>query len=400
MEEIYNLNRKLERVLDSIKESNVLDSNKNLILEFHDEILAQGLSKFRILFYMEKLLSIARWSAQKSFKDMIEDDIKELVRKIESMDYEEWTKANYKVTIKKFFKWLDGSDKRVTWLKTKMKRCKKKLPDELLDKDDIQKLLKACVNVRDKAIISVLWESGCRIGELLSLLIKNVSFDKYGAIIIIREGKTGSRRIRLISSVPHLANWLEHHPCKNSPDFEESPLWVSIGSKNNSNQIDYHAVRMMLRKVAKRANIKKKVNPHIFRHSRATDLANHLTEAQMKEYFGWVQGSDMASVYVHLAGRDTDEAILRIHGKLPQGQEQIHEQLKVQLCPICHHENPPELEFCINCRRPLSLKASLELERKEQEFLQMITPEIIERMIAAKVEKILSQYNISKEKKD
>ena len=73
MEEIYNLNRKLERVLDSIKESNVLDSNKNLILEFHDEILAQGLSKFRILFYMEKLLSIARWSAQKSFKDMIED---------------------------------------------------------------------------------------------------------------------------------------------------------------------------------------------------------------------------------------------------------------------------------------------------------------------------------------
>ena len=34
----------------------------------------------------------------------------------------------------------------------------------------------------------------------------------------------------------------------------------------------------------------------------------------MKQYFGWVQGSKIASVYVHLSGRDVDKALLRLNG--------------------------------------------------------------------------------------
>jgi len=34
----------------------------------------------------------------------------------------------------------------------------------------------------------------------------------------------------------------------------------------------------------------------------------------MKEYLGWVQSSDMASVYVHMSGRDVDKALLTLHG--------------------------------------------------------------------------------------
>ena len=223
---------------------------------------------------------------------MTEEDIKDLVRKIGQMNYTELTKLDHKKVIKKFFKWLDGNDKRVKWIKTWMNNSKEKLPEELLNKDDIQRMIKACYTVRDKALISVLWESGCRAGELLGMKIKNVQFDEKGAVIIVH-GKTGSRRLRLVSSVPHLSNWLEHHPLKNNP---EAPLWVSVGSKNHAKQIMYHCLNARLRKIAKRAGIKKKVNPHMFRHSRATDLANLLTEAQMKKYFGWTKDSKMASI--------------------------------------------------------------------------------------------------------
>lgn len=221
--------------------------------------------------------------------------------------------------------------------------------------------------------------------------IKNVQFDQYGAVIVVgnRGGKTGARRIRLVSSVPHLSNWIEHHSCKDDP---ESPLWVGIGSKNYGKQIDYHAIMMRLRKIAKKAGIQKRVNPHSFRYARATDLANHLTEAQMKEYFGWTMDSDMASVYVHLSGRDTDEAILRIHGKLGENEKQIHEQLKTKICQICDYENAPEMEFCLRCRRPLTIKALLEIQEKEKEFLRLITSEMLEQMIQKKVEEILSNY--------
>jgi len=58
----------------------------------------------------------------------------------------------------------------------------------------------------------------------------------------------------------------------------------------------------------------KKVHPHKLRHSRATFLASKLTEAQMNQIFGWKQGSDMPSIYVHLSGRDMDDAILGVYG--------------------------------------------------------------------------------------
>ena len=154
----------------------------------------------------------------------------------------------------------------------------------------------------------------------------------------------------------------------------------------------YHSIRAMLRKAGKRAGIKKRVNPHIFRHSRATDLANHLTEAQMKEFFGWTMDSDTASVYVHLSGRNTDEAILRMYGKLGENEKREHEQPKPQPCQICGRENAPEADFCLKCRKPLSLRAALELEEKERELLKLMTPETIERFIQKKVEEILVKY--------
>gem|GEM_PF-2341875 len=49
-------------------------------------------------------------------------------------------------------------------------------------------------------------------------------------------------------------------------------------------------LRMMLRRRGEDAKINKHVNPHLFRHSQASELADDLTEAQMNEYFGWKQG--------------------------------------------------------------------------------------------------------------
>ena len=50
------------------------------------------------------------------------------------------------------------------------------------------------------------------------------------------------------------------------------------------------------------------------------------------------------------------------------------------------------MDFCLRCRRPLNLRAALEMEEKEREFLRLITPEMLEKMIQRKVEEILSKY--------
>ena len=107
-------------------------------------------------------------------------------------------------------------------------------------------------------------------------------FDKFGACILV-DGKTGQRRIRLVNLAADLLDWLNHNPFNGDPD---SPVWVNI-ERNKDHQMSYRYINKVLKDTARRAGVKKPVNPHNFRHSRATYMAQFLTEAQLKEYFGW-----------------------------------------------------------------------------------------------------------------
>ena len=172
-----------------------------------------------------------------------------------------------------------------------------------------------------------MYESGCRITEFLNIQIKHVVFDDYGCVISVK-GKEGPR---IVSSTPYLSMWLEAHPLL---EDKEAYVWIS----KRRTRLSYWRVVKIIEHLANESGIKKPVNPHSFRHARATHLANLLTEAQMKEYFGWTQSSKMASVYVHLSGRDVDNAILKIHGLLPEGEKKDTD-IGVKECLVCHEKN-------------------------------------------------------------
>ena len=111
----------------------------------------------------------------------------------------------------------------------------------------------------------------------------------------------------------------------------------------------------------------------------------------MKEYFGWTQASDMAAVYVHLSGRDVDNALLKLAGKeVTETAKELEADRRTKTCSICRHENAPEIHRCANCGRPLDLKTALDDDRREQELLRMLTPEILEEMIQKRVQELLA----------
>lgn len=297
------------------KDDRVLAENKAEITKFANTWLAKGFTKIRIV----KLLYLTRYLAAylgKPFRTASKEDIMELIGKIEMHGYSDSTKHDFKVILKMFYRWLLGDDesvpKVVSWLKPRMKNGIHKLPEELLTEEDVQKMADAANNLRDKALVLSLYESGCRIGEITSLKLKNVQFDQHGAILRVT-GKTGDRRVRIITSTKAIQQWIEMHPYKADP---ESWLWPSRATNYHKNETAHHrSFYKVLVDLAAKAGIKKKIYPHLFRHSRATALANKLTEAQMKEHFGWTQSSGMASVYVHLSGRNVDDALLAIQEK-------------------------------------------------------------------------------------
>jgi site-specific recombinase XerD/ribosomal protein L40E len=381
---VYNYDRLIERTLYKIKNFDLDEKNRQYLLDFYNECIVQTISKARIIKCLGTLLRVSNWLG-KSFDEATKEDIIGLVRRIEDADYSNWTKHDYKAILKTFYKWLrKGEDypPEVRWIRATARNMSK-LPEELLSVEEVKLLVDKADTLRDKALLLVLYESGCRIGEILTLQLKHVQFDKFGAVILVN-GKTGQRRVRLVVSAPKLMQWIDNHPLR---DDLESALWVTVGTRKRNTPMTYAGTLCHLRKIVVRAGIRKRVYPHLFRHSRATHLANVLTEAQMKQYFGWVQHSDMASIYVHLSGRDVDSALLKMNG-IAVSEENQDERLKALTCGRCKGSNSPDAKFCSNCGMCLDVKTAVEVDETRVKVDKLMTelvkrPEILEQMLHA-----------------
>lgn len=367
--DIHNYDHMYERTCRSIQESKLSKENKALILEFANDLALDNISKPRIMRYFYTLKPLAEEIPD--LNQATKEDVKKVISKIQqNPKYTPWTKHTYKILIRRFFKWLRKSEdypEEVKWIKTNVSRSEMRLPCEgdLLSESDIQKLIKAANHPRDKAFIAALWESGARVGEIGNLQLKNVDYDKFGVVITVK-GKTGSRKIRLISSTPYLSTWMNNHPFRDDPN---APLWINIGTTNHHKVMCYRNMRKLVFTIAEAARISKRCNPHSFRHARATFMANHLTEFQMNQYFGWIQGSDMPSTYVHMSGREVDSAILAMNGIETETKKE-ESKLHPRICPRCDTINTADSKHCNKCGGIIDIKTIMELEQKEAEQLK------------------------------
>jgi len=300
------------------------DDKKNF-LKFLEKKQIEGISLAQLLKYILSMKNFLE-SYHKPFADITKEDLDGFIKYMFDKGLKSETRRTRWFAVKKFFEWL-GNDIAINY-KHGIRSERPPLPD-ILTEDEIERLVNACNTIRDRAMVGVLYESGMRVGELVTLKIKDVEFDNYGGILILN-GKTGSRRIRIINSTPLLQNWIKNHPLKNDP---ESWIWVTNLSKKTGsgwNRLSYSTIRGLLKILQLKAGITKRVYPHLFRHSRATHLAKILTESQLKTYLGWTQRSRMAGTYVHLSGRDVDKTLLKAYG-IKIGEETETDTILLQL---------------------------------------------------------------------
>lgn len=311
MDTLYKFENQLkavERLI--ITDETISEYNKTKIKEFKRYlILERNLKTVRVVKYMYKLKIVLPWLGKQKCTTATKDDILDILERINGNIWKEWTKHDYKIVVKVFWKWL-GKNKLVDWIKVG-KPGTNKLPEELITTVEIRNIIKSASCARDKAMIAVLYESNTRIGEFGTIQIKHVVFEIIkGALtaVLIVDGKTGMRRVRIVKSAPYLQKWIQTHPDRDNPNAH---VWVN---KQDSTLLTYQAFNKILKTTAKAANINKNVHPHLLRHSRSTQLATYLTESQLCYYSGWVMGSNMAAIYVHLSGRDIDNAIFDMNG--------------------------------------------------------------------------------------
>ena len=362
MMDVHRFEKTYHTCTTRIWKSSICQEDKEGIETFLKEKRAKSTGYARLIKLAHTLLKIAK-TLQKPIDKATESDIQKLVGHFENQPYSFWTKHDIRVILKQYYSWLNAGvyPKKVAWINTTIPKKVKSIVNhgELLTVGDVLSLIENTDNPRNKALISVLAESGARVGEIGNLTIRQVDIDNNG-IVLNLNGKTGYRRIRLVTSTPFLINWLNFHPDKNN---SSSPLWVNTGAYNHHKSLSYEGIRKIIRLTFMKAGIHKRANPHIFRHSRACQLAHKFTEFQMNAYFGWVQGSNMPAIYIHISGKDLDEHILRMNG-LETQETQKNKIVEHRRCPRCETINSVTALYCGKCAEiidpSLELKTQIE----------------------------------------
>lgn len=377
--------RRLETATKHLeKAGDISKNNKKLIMSFVQQISAEGIKRTRQVKYIYYLMRISRTLG----KDLNEADRNDIIKVINDLEnghslwikrkdkpLSEWAKHDFKVTLKRFYRWLrlhEGQDlglgenpKETNWFAVSMKREREKLPRQMLDDQDLEKLLEKTDNMRDRCFIFLLYESGFRIGEILAIKIEDVERDEHGYRITVH-GKTGERVVRIIDAVVVLDNWLREHP---KGDNKQSYLFCGLNGPGRGKEVGDNYFRKLLRKLGARAEIKKPLNPHAFRHSAATRYANTLTEAQLCQFMGWVIGSQESRTYVHLSGRDLDDAVLKMHGKKTKEEQKKKIEIKKKEpkpCPRCRTVNDHLANMCQVCGLGLDKKTIMDYDKQHE----------------------------------
>lgn len=152
-------------------------------------------------------------------------------------------------------------------------KIKRKLP-EFLEISEMEALLSApdlsnVVGLRDKAILELLYSTGMRISELLSLDLPDI--DRINAIVKVR-GKGKKERIIPIGS--HAINALNNYLEKRSEFTKGNSTQAVFLSERGSRIPDAKSIRRRIDRYAQAIGIRKKISPHTLRHTFATHLIN------------------------------------------------------------------------------------------------------------------------------
>jgi site-specific recombinase XerD len=148
----------------------------------------------------------------------------------------------------------------------------RKRPPEVLTEQEVRALIGACSNraptgIRNRALIAVLWRCGLRLGEALALEPRDA--DLHAGALRVRHGKGDrSRTVGLDDGTQALlARWLDRR----------QRLGVNgrrrLFCKLDGGPLDQSYVRHLLRRLAAKAGIERRVHPHGLRHSYAAELA-------------------------------------------------------------------------------------------------------------------------------
>jgi integrase len=173
--------------------------------------------------------------------------------------------------------------------------------------DEIGKILQACRNEEEIALIMTLIDSSCRIGELANLMVRDI-----GDGWIDVKGKTGEKRYRLDNRI-----------CE---------VLKRIGSNGDGKiyKVSSSGLSMKVIRICRRAGITgRKLGPHTLRHSSASLVASETKNVMAVKALLQHERLDTSMIYIH----DVEDALQKSISPLELVANRIGRDSQVKMLP-------------------------------------------------------------------
>ncbi len=210
--------------------------------------------------------------------------------------------------INHFLSWANKEGELAGAAKAVTPKLPKKLVD-VLSREEIDRMEDAGLNERDKLIVRLLADTGIRVGELIALSRGDV-FERDRNWFLKIHGK--GQRDRVVP-LPRLAPRLRRYIDKYRPrDARSDHVFVSLRRRPDGEYepITASGAQQLVRTLAVQAGIKKRVYPHLLRHSFATwQLQRGTNPITLANILGHSSLAMIQNVYAHLSPSDAYEAM-------------------------------------------------------------------------------------------
>ena len=164
----------------------------------------------------------------------------------------------------------------------------KTLP-EILTIYEIKKMIESTNNIKHKIVIKLLYGCGFRVSELINLKKSDLNFDEEIIHIRLAKGKK-DRFVKIPESVSlELGNYIK----LNNSDI--------LFSSNRAGKLTIKSIQKIVQNSAKKAGIKKRVYPHLLRHSFATHLLEQGTDLRIIQKLLGHSDIKTTQIYTHIS---------------------------------------------------------------------------------------------------
>jgi len=344
----------------AIEEDRITQDDARVIREFIGIAQGEGLSPGRIRALTSKLVSMRQYMPP--YLGITYPQLMQGVGCLRTGHYAQSTIQESLKVLKKFVRFLmEYGYTEITEAQLKKIRIENRYeidltPSDILTKDEVIRLIQACRNPRDRALIAITYESGGRISEVCDLRWKDLIIEETGIAITTRKNtkKEKRRYIRCVWCRPYVAEWMSNYPVQPIPN--EAPVFVTEQLKS----IRYNVYRHQFNRIRERSRVEKEITLHDLRHARVTHLsAEGLSESVIKLMIWGDVGTSMLGRYQHLSNQDIDRQVRELYGLVDKNA--APDPMEPRQCNRCYLVNKPDAMYCNRCGAPLTEEATRDM---------------------------------------